>query len=270
MNTTYKKILTLLLFLSISIYGIAQGTVTITDSELRAERDITIIGKVVNYITHNNFSAAVELLTAHMDSLSNADRAFFVDTFVAHTAYMDSVRSAERAEDRTLLMQNIYTALNNANQKAIQANQTNINIALAPILRKVEQWLNYQMRIEPLAMCFLPFGIHQFTNNRIGKGILFAGTQVALAGGIALTENLRADNASRINTTQDSNRRQHYIDTANRLQTTRNVLIVCVAAAYLWNVLDGIADRSRRQARILNITPHVAPDASGVALTFNF
>ena len=125
---------------------------------------------------------------------------------------------------------------------------------------------------------FVP-GMAQLHKGSTGKGIFFITGQIALVGGIVITESLRADNASKINTTHNVSSKQKYIDNANMYENTRNVLIAGAAALYVWNVIDGITAKGKKRVLVLgdtqlNIAPYIAPQfgdvAGGVSLSFNF
>ena len=131
---------------------------------------------------------------------------------------------------------------------------------------------------ELIPRAFVP-GMAQLHKGSTGKGIFFITGQIALVGGIVITESLRADNASKINTTHNVSSKQNYIDNANMYENTRNVLIAGAAALYVWNVIDGITAKGKKRVVVLgdtqlNISPYIAPQfgdlAGGVSLSFNF
>jgi len=125
---------------------------------------------------------------------------------------------------------------------------------------------------------FVP-GMAQLHKGSTGKGIFFITGQIALVGGIVITESLRADNVSKINSTHNASSKQNYVDNANTYENTRNVLIAGAAALYIWNVIDGITAKGKKRVVVLgdtqvNIAPYIAPQygnlAGGVSLSFNF
>lgn len=124
------------------------------------------------------------------------------------------------------------------------------------------------------ARVFVP-GMAQFHKGSTGKGIFFIVAEAACVGGIVATECMRSSYASKANSTHDAGKKQTYIDRRNNCANVRNGFIAGAAAFYLWNVIDGIAAKGKKRGihlgdAQLRMSPYVAPQASGVALSLNF
>jgi hypothetical protein len=111
------------------------------------------------------------------------------------------------------------------------------------------------------------------------KGTLFIVGGTALTGGAIVTEMLRAENVSKVNSTFDAAQRRSYEDRANTMQNVCVGLIVGAAGLYLWNIVDGFAAKRSDNGRYaqahepdFRITPYVnsRSGAGGLTLTLNF
>jgi len=117
-------------------------------------------------------------------------------------------------------------------------------------------------------------GMAQIHKGHTVKGLYLLG-EVALGGGIIVTEALRKSNKSKIGSTHNVYDRQNYNENAGLYETTRNVLILCAAVLYAWNVIDDIAFKGKPYIKVLSdnnlrIMPYATPNAGGIQLTFNF
>ncbi|WP_300770492.1 hypothetical protein [uncultured Bacteroides sp.] len=121
---------------------------------------------------------------------------------------------------------------------------------------------------------FIP-GWAQLHKGSKGKGIFFILAEAACVGGIVATENMRASYESKYGSTHDADKKRSYANKADNCANLRNGLIAGAAAVYLWNVIDGIAARGKRKPFMLGdaqleVSPYVAPQAGGFALSLNF
>ena len=121
------------------------------------------------------------------------------------------------------------------------------------------------------AECLYPAG-HK--GNK-GKGIFFIVAEAAAIGGIVATESLRQSYKSKASSAFDTDQKRRYNSRATNCANVRNGFIVGAAAIYVWNVIDGIAARGKKQPLMvgdarLRISPYAAPQESGVLLSLNF
>ena len=97
----------------------------------------------------------------------------------------------------------------------------------------------------------------------------------AIIGGIVATESLRQSYKSKASSAFDTDQKRRYNSRATNCANVRNGFIVGAAAIYVWNVIDGIAARGKKQPLMvgdarLRISPYAAPQESGVLLSLNF
>lgn len=121
---------------------------------------------------------------------------------------------------------------------------------------------------------FVP-GWAQLHKGSKGKGIFFILAEAACVGGIVATESMRASYESKYDSTHDVDKKRSYANKADNCANLRNGFIAGAAAVYLWNVIDGIAARGKRKAFMLGdaqlkVSPYVAPQTGGFALSLNF
>ncbi|GHT49001.1 hypothetical protein AGMMS49982_01440 [Bacteroidia bacterium] len=129
------------------------------------------------------------------------------------------------------------------------------------------------------ASVFIP-GMAQIHKGSTGKGIFFIAGEIALVGGIVVTQSLKASYESKVSTTHNAKDKLDYITQADNMGNISNVLIAGAAALYVWNIIDGIAAKGKNHFQELSnnnlkITPFAAPDfnggaVGGLALSFNF
>lgn len=121
---------------------------------------------------------------------------------------------------------------------------------------------------------FVP-GWAQLHKGSKGKGIFFIVAEAAAIGGIVATESLRQSYKSKASSAFDTDQKRRYNSRATNCANVRNGFIVGAAAIYVWNVIDGIAARGKKQPQMvgdarLRISPYAAPQESGVLLSLNF
>ena len=121
---------------------------------------------------------------------------------------------------------------------------------------------------------FVP-GWAQLHKGSKGKGIFFILAEAACVGGVVATESMRASYESKYDSTHDVDKKRSYANKADNCANLRNGFIAGAAAVYLWNVIDGIAARGKRKAFMLGdaqlkVSPYVAPQTGGFALSLNF
>ena len=120
---------------------------------------------------------------------------------------------------------------------------------------------------------FVP-GMAQLHKGNTGKGVMFIIGEVAMIGGIVVSESLRTSYESKINSTHNAANRQNYIDNANTMQNLRNGFIAGALALYAWNVIDGIVAKGKKHVLISNaglkISPYISPYANGLTVAIKF
>ncbi len=120
---------------------------------------------------------------------------------------------------------------------------------------------------------FVP-GMAQLHKGSTGKGIFFITAEVAMLGGVVISEGLRSSYESKINSTHNASERQNYINKADNMQNIRNGCIAGAVAMYAWNVIDGVVAKGKKHVVIgdasLHIAPYASPQSNGVMLSLNF
>ena len=123
------------------------------------------------------------------------------------------------------------------------------------------------------ARVFVP-GMAQIYKGSVGKGIGFIASEVALVGGVVVTECLRLNYAKKIGMTHNSAQKNYYAQNANICNITRNVCIGGVAAVYIWNVIDGIVAKGKPYVSVdgktLSFMPYATNEDAGLAVNFTF
>lgn len=120
---------------------------------------------------------------------------------------------------------------------------------------------------------FVP-GMAQIKKGSVGKGIGFIASEVALVGGVVVTECLQRYYAQQLTMTHHTALQQKYAQYANICNITRNVCIGGVAAVYVWNVIDGIVAKGNTQIPLgtaqLRLTPYADYESGGIAAVVKF
>lgn len=117
-------------------------------------------------------------------------------------------------------------------------------------------------------------GMAQIYKGSMGKGITFIAGEVALVGGIVLSEAMRSSYYSKIATTHDANAIKIYSTYSSGWATARNICIAGAAALYVWNVVDGLVAKGKPRVEVGQaswaILPYADTRSAGMALAFNF
>ena len=153
------------------------------------------------------------------------------------------------------------------------------------VLCQVAQYGNVPALFTPFTQCnqlaksqyiahsFVP-GLAQIKKGSVGKGTAFIVSEVVLVGGVVAAECLQRYYAQQISMTHNSTLKQRYAQNANVCQISRNVGIGCVAAVYVWNVIDGMVAKGKTQIPLgtaeLRLTPYADYESGGVAARVNF
>lgn len=121
---------------------------------------------------------------------------------------------------------------------------------------------------------FVP-GWAQLHKGSRGKGVFFIVAEAAAVGGIVTCESLRHSYKSKASSAFDTNQKRRYDSRATNCTNVRNGFIVGAAAIYVWNVIDGIAARGKKQPLMvgdarLHISPYAVPQESGVLFSLSF
>ena len=123
------------------------------------------------------------------------------------------------------------------------------------------------------ARVFVP-GMAQIYKGSVGKGIGFIASEVALVGGVVVSECLRLNYAKKIGMTHNSAQKNYYEQNANICNITRNVCIGGVAAVYIWNIIDGIVAKGKPYVSVdgktLSFMPYATAEDAGLAVNFTF
>ena len=153
------------------------------------------------------------------------------------------------------------------------------------VLCQVAQYGNVPALFTPFTQCnqlaksqyighsFVP-GLAQIKKGSVGKGTAFIVSEVVLVGGVVAAECLQRYYAQQISMTKNSTLKQRYAQNANICQISRNVGIGCVAAVYVWNVIDGMVTKGKTQIPLgtaeLRLAPYADYESGGVAAVVNF
>lgn len=123
------------------------------------------------------------------------------------------------------------------------------------------------------ARVFVP-GMAQIHKGNKGKGIGFIAGESLFVGGIVASECLRASYISQMNATYNPSLRHQHSQNARICATARNIAIGGAAALYVWNIIDGIVAKGKKQIVIgdarLGIAPFATDQAGGIALNLKF
>ena len=132
---------------------------------------------------------------------------------------------------------------------------------------------NQLAKSQYIAHSFVP-GLAQIKKGSVGKGTAFIVSEVVLVGGVVAAECLQRYYAQQISMTHNSTLKQRYAQNANICQISRNVGIGCVAAVYIWNVIDGMVAKGKTQIPLgtaeLRLSPYADYESGGVAAKLNF
>lgn len=141
---------------------------------------------------------------------------------------------------------------------------------------QMQQYEQSQMnsRKKIIAMSFVP-GMAQIKKGSVGKGIGFIASEVALVGGVVVTECLQRYYAQQIAMTHNSTLKQHYAQNANICNITRNVCIAGAATFYAWSLIDGIVAKGDKHIMIgdlaqIRFAPYADYESGGIAAVVNF
>jgi hypothetical protein len=117
-------------------------------------------------------------------------------------------------------------------------------------------------------------GMAQLYKGSTTKGVLFIAGEVALIGGIIVTESLRASYESKINTTHNANDKQTYIDNADNMTNICYTMIGGAVAVYAWSLIDGMVAKGKMHVLIgstkLQFAPYATSQSGGLALVLKF
>ena len=120
---------------------------------------------------------------------------------------------------------------------------------------------------------FIP-GAQQIWKGQGGKAALFIGGEVVCIGGIVLSQSLKANYVSKMNSTHNNTQKQNYSDMANAWKVAGYGFIAGAVVFYAWNIIDGIVSPGRPTIKyndkILTFAPAASPDFMGMSLTLSF
>ncbi len=120
---------------------------------------------------------------------------------------------------------------------------------------------------------FIP-GAQQIWKGQNGKATLFITGEVACIGGIILSQSLKANYASKRNSTHNLGDQRFYSNMANGWGNAGYGFIAGAVAIYVWNIIDGIMAPGRPTIKyngsILTFAPTGSPDYMGMSLTMSF
>lgn len=128
-------------------------------------------------------------------------------------------------------------------------------------------------KYSPSARALIP-GMAQIYKGNMAKGVVFIAGEVALIGGIVVSEAMRSSYYSRISTTHQANAIKVYSAYASGWATVRNICIAGAAALYVWNVVDGLVAKGKPRVEVgqasLAMLPYTDNRSTGLVLAFNF
>lgn len=120
---------------------------------------------------------------------------------------------------------------------------------------------------------FIP-GAQQIWKGQGGKAALFIAGEAACIGGIVLSESLKADYTSKMNSTHNTSQKQNYQNLANAWNMAGYGFIAGAVGFYIWNIIDGIESPGRPtikyNGKVLALAPYASPDFMGMSLTLSF
>lgn len=124
------------------------------------------------------------------------------------------------------------------------------------------------------ARVFVP-GMAQLHKGSTGKGVFFILGEAASVGGIVATECMRASYNSKMKSTHDAGKIRYYADKRDNCTNIRNGFIACTAILYVWNVIDGIAAKGKKNGLPLGdvrlrMSPYASPQSGGIAMAISF
>lgn len=114
----------------------------------------------------------------------------------------------------------------------------------------------------------------QFYKGNKNKDITFIVGKTVFVSGIVVAELLRASYESKINSIHNTAIKQDYIQNADICSIVRNISIAGSAVVYVWNVIDGMAVKSKQWVFLSNAQKQIAPFATfeggGLTMNINF
>lgn len=123
------------------------------------------------------------------------------------------------------------------------------------------------------ARVFIP-GMAQIHKGNTAKGACFITGEIAFIGGIVASECLRQNYIQKSNMTLDTRLKKQYWDNSNKCVIARNISIAGAATVYLWNIIDGIVAKGKKNVffgeATVNIMPYSDMRSSGLALNITF
>lgn len=123
------------------------------------------------------------------------------------------------------------------------------------------------------ARVFIP-GMAQIYKGSSVKGACFITGELMFIGGIVVSECLRKNYIQKIDMTQNVKLKKQYLDSSNRCEIARNVSIAGAAAIYIWNIIDGIVAKGKKNVFIgenkITISPYTDLHSAGLAFNMKF
>lgn len=115
---------------------------------------------------------------------------------------------------------------------------------------------------------FLVPGTGQMIKGNYLKGGLIMGGSVALAAGATLCSLTRQDYLAKMANTHNASVKQQYVTKANNLNTGMWTCVGCLAALYVYNIVDAFVTPG---ARRIIVTPAVSSEGQyGASVSYNF
>ena len=131
----------------------------------------------------------------------------------------------------------------------------------------------YKMEKNPyLKYAFVP-GMAQIKKGSTAKGACFITGEIAFIAGIVASECLRSNYTKQISMTQNEKQKRDYLKKADNCAIARNVSIAGAAAVYVWNVIDGIVAKGKKQVFVgdaeMKFSPYADLQSVGLAININ-
>ena len=145
----------------------------------------------------------------------------------------------------------------------IAVTEPNSNIDLS----RLAESTNYASDPTTWGLSLVP-GAAQMHKGSYLKGGLIMGGSVALAAGATLCSLTRQDYLAKMANTHSASVKQQYVTKANNLNTGMWTCVGCLAALYVYNIVDAFVTPG---ARRIIVTPAVSPEGQyGASVSYNF
>ena len=248
------KAVSFLLFLMINCCCIAQSIGNFNE----IDRSFNTILNIVNTdVTINNMFDTNDFKRMMFDVIEQVKTRKIDSLRIRLAEYQDQYRRSLRQDS---IIQDSVLSLKNRLQR------------MDYVLRLIKE---REAEIALKKWSYLPFGVHQFSTKQIGKGVLFAGTQIGLSvlGGCLAASMKDAYNTLQTEPYQSVARQK---ELSGRYYGRMAGTIVCftgVVASLIWNYCDNFRKERHKENIVLSpviINDWMGKSQVGVNLSVNF